>query len=123
MMHVSRREMLLSGIAAAGMAGAASLSVNARPQFSGTSEYGLAPGLIYLNTAALGPTPRFVLDKVLAGWYELELNPVIKAYGDYASHVATDRARGQIAASTIDYRYAIKRHRWALKTPPELSQT
>ena len=29
------------------------------------SEYMFEPGLIYLNTAALGPTPRTVLDQVL----------------------------------------------------------
>lgn len=64
----------------------------------GNSEYMFAPGLNYLNTAALGPTPRSVLDKVLKAWYELELNPVIMSYGNGASHVATDKAREQVAS-------------------------
>ncbi len=62
------------------------------------SEYMFAPGLNYLNTAALGPTPRSILDKVLKAWYELELNPVMMSYGNGASHVATDKAREQVAA-------------------------
>ena len=93
MMHVSRREMLLSGIAAAGMAGAASLSVNARPEFSGTSEYGLAPGLIYLNTGSLGPTPQSVFETVLKAWSQLETNPVAMSYGAGAAHKLADKTR------------------------------
>ena len=62
------------------------------------SEYMFEPGLNYLNTAALGPTPRSVLDKVLKAWYELELDPVMMAYANGAAHVATDRAREQLAA-------------------------
>ena len=61
------------------------------------SEYMFSPGLNYLNTAALGPTPRSVLDKVLKSWYELELNPVMMAYANGDTHVATDKAREQIA--------------------------
>lgn len=62
------------------------------------SEYMFEPGLNYLNTAALGPTPRSVLDRVLKAWYELELDPVMMAYADGATHVATDEARKQIGA-------------------------
>jgi selenocysteine lyase/cysteine desulfurase len=65
---------------------------------AGNSEYLFEPGLNYLNTAALGPTPRTVLDSVLKAWYELELNPVMMAYADGAVHVATDHAREQVAA-------------------------
>ena len=63
-----------------------------------SSEYLFEPGMNYLNTAALGPTPRSVLDKVLKSWYELELNPVMMAYGNGAVHMATDEARKQLAA-------------------------
>ncbi|MDQ3820281.1 MAG: aminotransferase class V-fold PLP-dependent enzyme, partial [Acidobacteriota bacterium] len=51
-----------------------------------------------MNTAALGPTPKAVLDQVLKAWYELELDPVMMAYGDGAVHVATDQARERLAA-------------------------
>jgi len=62
------------------------------------SDYMFEPGLNYLNTAALGPTPRSVLDRVLKAWQELELDPVMMAYGNGAVHVATDEARKQVAA-------------------------
>jgi Aminotransferase class-V len=54
--------------------------------------------LNYLNTAALGPTPRFVLDATLKAWRELEANPVVMAYADGAVHKETDVAREQLAA-------------------------
>jgi selenocysteine lyase/cysteine desulfurase len=85
--------LLMSGESVAWSEGVGS---EARPMDN--SEFLFEPGLNYLNTAALGPTPRTVLDKVLKAWYELELNPVAMAYGDGAVHVATDHAREQIAA-------------------------
>jgi selenocysteine lyase/cysteine desulfurase len=101
MTKLSRRALL------AGLAGGAVLvsgesfarSEGARSimRLADNSEYLFEPKLNYLNTAALGPTPRTVLDKVLKAWYELELNPVMMAYGDGAVHVATDRAREQVA--------------------------
>jgi hypothetical protein len=36
------------------------------------SEYLFAPGLVYLNTAALGPTTRLVLEWTLEAWNQLE---------------------------------------------------
>jgi selenocysteine lyase/cysteine desulfurase len=56
-------------------------------------EYLFAPGLTYLNTASLGPTPRAVLNRTLEAWRELESNPVYMAYGSGPSHVAADRTR------------------------------
>jgi selenocysteine lyase/cysteine desulfurase len=61
------------------------------------SEYLLAPGLTYLNTASLGPTPRTVLNRTLETWNELESNPVYMAYGDGPSLIAADRTRDQAA--------------------------
>jgi selenocysteine lyase/cysteine desulfurase len=61
-------------------------------------EYLLAPGLTYLNTAALGPTTRDVLDRTLQAWREVELNPVRMSYGEGPVHVATDRVREAAAA-------------------------
>ena len=46
----------------------------------GSSEYGFAPGLIYLNTGSAGPTPRLVLEKTVQAWTELEKNPVHNEY-------------------------------------------
>ena len=98
----SRRE-ILSGLAGGALLlGAESRALSnafaSGSRLSDNSEYMFEPGLNYLNTAALGPTPRSVLDKVLKAWSELESNPVMMAYGNGAVHVATDKARGQVAA-------------------------
>jgi selenocysteine lyase/cysteine desulfurase len=61
------------------------------------SEYLLASGLTYLNTASLGPTPRTVLNRTLETWHELESNPVYMAYGDGPVLAAADRTRDQAA--------------------------
>jgi len=102
MSELSRRE-LLARLAAgpflvSGESVALSESVRSETRPADNSEYLFEPGLNYLNTAALGPTPRAVLDKVLKAWYELELNPVMMAYVNGAVHVATDYARQRVAA-------------------------
>ena len=35
----------------------------------------VAPGLVYLQTGSLGPTPRPVMERTIAAWKQLELNP------------------------------------------------
>jgi selenocysteine lyase/cysteine desulfurase len=40
-----------------------------------------SPGLVYLQTGSLGPTPRPVMERTIATWKELELNPVVYGYG------------------------------------------
>lgn len=62
------------------------------------SEYGFAPGLTYLNTAALGPTPLSVRTRMDAAWIELEQNPVFETYSDGPLHLQSDRAREEVAA-------------------------
>ena len=93
---LSRRE-ILAGIS--GTLGGAALgeTVLGAAVPAADSEYMFAPGLNYLNTAALGPTPRFVLEATLKAWRELETDPVTMAYADGAVHLATDRAREQLA--------------------------
>jgi selenocysteine lyase/cysteine desulfurase len=68
------------------------------PEPSVRSEYLLAPGLTYLNTASLGPTSRAVLDRTLETWRELESNPVAMAYGEGPVQAAADRARALMAS-------------------------
>jgi selenocysteine lyase/cysteine desulfurase len=70
--------------------------VTRRPD-AARAPYLLAPGLTYLNTASLGPTPRTVLDRTLAAWRELESNPVYMAYGDGPALVEADRTRALAA--------------------------
>jgi selenocysteine lyase/cysteine desulfurase len=100
--RLSRRELLagLTGgtIALSRESFASSDGVESEAGTADKSEYLFEPGLNYLNTAALGPTPRTILDKVLKAWYQLELNPVMMSYGDGAVHVSTDHARDQVAA-------------------------
>ena len=64
-----------------------------------SSQYLLAPGLIHLNTASLGATPRVVLDRTLAAWRELESSPVLMAYGNAENTVlsAVERVRKRAA--------------------------
>src|SRR6516164_2002109 len=102
MSKLSRREVI-AGITSGAFALSAASSVLSKgfesvTSFTDNSEYMFEPGLNYLNTAALGPTPRSVLDRVLQAWYELELDPVMMAYADGAVHVATDEARKQVAS-------------------------
>lgn len=61
-------------------------------------EYGFAPGLTYLNTASLGPTPLSVRIRMDAAWIELEQNPVFEAYNDGPLHLQSDRGREEVAA-------------------------
>jgi selenocysteine lyase/cysteine desulfurase len=94
-MTVSRRE-LLSGLGFA--AGASALGGNIAGAYSTeVGEYGFAPGLIYLNTGSLGPTPRSVLDAVMKAWQQLETNPVAMSYGAGAVHALADKTRNAVA--------------------------
>jgi selenocysteine lyase/cysteine desulfurase len=80
---------MVSGIA--GALGAACL-VQGNTTLAEGGEYMLEPGLTYLNTGSLGPTPRSILDEVLKAWADLELNPVNKAYGG-TTHTLADKTR------------------------------
>jgi selenocysteine lyase/cysteine desulfurase len=98
-MTLSRREMF-SGIAG-------TLAASCLPQgetaFAEGGEYMFAPGLIYLNTGSLGPTPRAIYNEVLKAWADLEMNPVGKAYGGTVNALAEktrDGVAGLIGCST-----------------------
>ncbi len=99
--HTRRRFLGTLGISAVPAITASASSPDAS-QSSGAvrgaeSPYLFAPGLTYLNTASLGPTPRAVLDRTLDAWRELESNPVYMAYGAGPAHLAADRTRGLAA--------------------------
>ena len=65
-----------------------------------TTEFGLAPGLVHLNTASAGPTSNRVLARTLAAWRQLETDPVAQSYYDLPDTVftAADQVRGKAAA-------------------------
>ena len=92
-MATSRRTFI-AGMAASSVAGLAQ-GAAAQPPPAVTA--GLSPGLTYLNTGSLGPTPRPVLDRMLGAWRTLELNPVVNAYGEGAALAAAEAARAQAA--------------------------
>lgn len=76
----TRREFLASGGATV-LGAAVARAPLAEPRKMASGEYLFAPGLTYLNTAALGPTPRRVVEETLRTWYELEANPSFHGYG------------------------------------------
>ncbi len=87
---------MLSGLAGTlGLAALAETNVGATAVVA-DAEYMLAPGLTYLNTGSLGPTPRAVFDEVLKAWADLESNPVGKAYGG-TTHSLADKTRDSVA--------------------------
>ena len=59
-------------------------------------DYLFSPGLTYLQTGSLGPTPRPVLERTIAAWKELERNPVFYGYG--AQELTMEDVRGKAAA-------------------------
>ena len=94
----SRREVLsgMVGMAGATAFGSTALSKHVHPAIADVGEYMFQPGLIYLNTGSLGPTPRSILDAVLRAWNQLETNPVGMSYGG-AVHTVADRTRDAVA--------------------------
>jgi selenocysteine lyase/cysteine desulfurase len=59
-------------------------------------DYLFAPGLVYLQTGSLGPTPRPVMERTIAAWKELELDPVRIGYGP--DEIAMDGVRAKAAS-------------------------
>ena len=58
-------------------------------------DFMFAPGLVYLQTGSMGPTPRPVMERTVAAWKELELNPTFYGYG--AHEHAMDDVRASAA--------------------------
>ena len=90
----SRRSFLAS----VGALSAASLAPAAirRGLAAQPGDFLFAPGLVYLQTGSLGPTPRSVMDRTIAAWKELESNPVLLGYG--VQERAMDEVRAQAAS-------------------------
>jgi len=54
---------------------------NAPRGLAAPDDFLFEPGLTYLQTGSLGPTPRPVIDRTIAAWRELERNPSALAFG------------------------------------------
>ena len=57
------------------------------------ADFDFAPGLVYLQTGSLGPTPRPVIERASAVWKQLELNPAFYAYQGLEHEMETVRAK------------------------------
>ena len=78
-------------VSAAGYSTAVSRGLASSPD-----DFAFAPGLVYLQTGSLGPTPRPVIEHTIAAWKRLELDPVAYGYGEQEH--AMDDVRAQAAA-------------------------
>ena len=58
-------------------------------------DFAFAPGLAYLQTGSLGPTPVPVMNRAISVWKELELNPTLYGYGSLEK--AMDEVRTKAA--------------------------
>ena len=105
-MTTDRRTFLssLGALSVAGVVAPGALAPHAYAQGSGKKALvprGLAapddimfkPGLVYLQTGSLGPTPRPVMDRTVAVWRELELDPAAKGYGTLETAMEDVRAK------------------------------
>lgn len=94
------RRRFVAGFGAASIAGWASTAIGERELDARSSDYLLPPGVIHLNTASLGATPRSVLDQTLDAWRKLESEPVAMAYYQTPETVlsAAERVRASAAA-------------------------
>ncbi|MFN8570886.1 MAG: aminotransferase class V-fold PLP-dependent enzyme [Gemmatimonadaceae bacterium] len=59
---------------------------------AGADDFLFEPGLVYLQTGSLGPTPRPVMEHVQGIWRELQLNPVAYGYGKHEHAMEDVRA-------------------------------
>ncbi|HVT40434.1 MAG TPA: aminotransferase class V-fold PLP-dependent enzyme [Gemmatimonadaceae bacterium] len=74
----------------------AGLPGGARGLAAAPDDFAFSPGLIYLQTGSLGPTPRPVMERTIAAWKQLELNPAFYGYGEQEramDEVRTNAAR------------------------------
>ena len=108
-MHADRRSFLssLGALSAAGFLAPGALAQSPRAHgasgdpvvprgLAASTDIMLEPGLTYLQTGSLGPTPRPVMERTLAVWRELELDPTSKGYGPIES--AMEQVRAKAAA-------------------------
>ena len=96
----TRRGVLQLMAGAPALAAAAPAAAVPEPAFPTRADLDLPPGLIHLNTASAGPTPKRVLERTVAAWRAVESDPVRMSYGtDPDTAVgAADAVRAKAAA-------------------------
>ena len=116
--HPSRRGFLstvgsaIGGAAAVGalpapLSAMSALALNSAAPARGLAAAGdfmLEPGLHYLQTGSMGPTPRPVMQRTIAYWQELERNPTKYGYGDHEKglEVVRSKAAALIGCTTAE---------------------
>jgi selenocysteine lyase/cysteine desulfurase len=75
------RKTFLASMGAIGVAPLVSPLLRQPRGLAAPGDYLFSPGLVYLQTGSLGPTPRPVMERTIAAWHELELDPVRIGYG------------------------------------------
>ena len=95
MADITRRNLLAAAAIAPGLARAEPGVIAAR-----SFDLELAPGLIHLNTASVGPVSASVRAAVADAWMRLERDPVRMTYGREPDTVVSqaDAVRGKVAA-------------------------
>jgi selenocysteine lyase/cysteine desulfurase len=68
-------------------------AIRERDSLAADGDFLFEPGLIYLQTGSLGPTPRPVMQRAMAAWQELERNPTHYGYGTHEQHLDAVRAQ------------------------------
>jgi selenocysteine lyase/cysteine desulfurase len=93
-MTVDRREFLAS-LGAMSVARLVPAAYAGEPHglAAASGDFHFAPGLVYLQTGSLGPTPRPVMQRSIAAWQELELDPVYYGYGPQEKAMDAVRAK------------------------------
>lgn len=82
---LSRRSVIASAVAAS-LAGISHSFASWLPQFGGRaglarrSDFAFPANMTYLNTASVGPSPKEVLEKMVATWHLIERSPVAESY-------------------------------------------
>lgn len=100
---VDRRHFLASlGVMSAARLAPQSFSGAPRGLAAASGDFLFAPGLVYLQTGSLGPTPRPVMERTIAAWKELELDPVEYGYGpqEKAMDAVREKAAGFLGCKT-----------------------
>jgi selenocysteine lyase/cysteine desulfurase len=89
------RKTFLASVGAVSVARSPRLRPTGPRGLARSGDYLFTPGLVYLQTGSLGPTPRPVMERTIAAWKELELDPVRIGYGP--DEAAMDAVRAKAA--------------------------
>lgn len=94
----SHRRRFLAALGAVPFGGLLTARLEGSQAAAAARDYLFAPGLIYLNTAALGPCSRQVIDAAMHAWQDLETDPAGLGYGTGRTLTAAEAVREKAAS-------------------------